>query len=1833
MAKEVEDSEQETTLESVRQVKRSRRAGLKGNLTKLTNSLKKWTLDPDVTQDQLDSAYSRVEVIYHNLCEENFALTALYKEESTEATECTKYMDDVFGTYDEATTLYEKAKAKMAKNADSAKSESKHASSTAVRVKLAPLANPTWDLDIRKFADFKSTFCELIEKNTSPSSALFYLKEAIPLSARGILAGCTTIKEAWEALDERYGDEQLIAGLIIRDIREAVPIRDGQEAKLLEFIEGLQKARLDMRRIGLDSELSHSSTVNIIEEKLPKRVVERWRRLVIDEKIKLSELFPKLMEFLQTEARLIRIVSQSCNAVLQNTKSPISALNLHGQAKEGSDNPPDRKISHGAVGKPSAGCLFHDNTDSHMLKNCKAFSDQPLEARRKFILENRLCGICLDRGHFRMKCQAQPVCPIEKCNERHVRGAHGFMAAQVVRGSDSLASQGSTSFPGSGCCIRPVVEGFLRSTPDGDDGCMNHNRIAILMDGGASTSLIAESRAQKAGLSRAVEHLTMLEIEVVGGDTGTYLATQYIVPLYDRFYHKVLTVKAYGIPQISNRIKKVTMAEAEKVFDLDPDSVHRPSGSIELLLGVDNTHAHPVSRAELGTLRLDETAFGPVIWGYHESFQSLETEVEREVVSMCSVTVKDFFSTENMGVACVPRCGSCRCGQCAPGSGDLTLKEESEMRLIDSCVTLLPQEKMIVAEYPWIKDPKTLKDNFFVAQKRLESVERRLLRDSSLAEAYQQQVDDMLERGVLRKLAPSEIRDWSGAVRYLPHFGVENPNSSSTPLRIVMNASSPYQGQVLNDYWAKGCNVVKSLLATLMRFREEPVAIYGDIRKMYHTIHVGELEQHCQRFLWRDLQTDRAPDIYVVTRNCFGNGPAGVIAHVGLQKCARHMEALLPSAAQTILEQTYVDDILDCLPNHDLATQRTKDVDKILDVGGFKIKSWLIGSAIESANTSRPEVDLAEERVLGVIWDPQRDIYRYKVSLNFDPTRNKARRQPEVTLEDFNERFPPTLNRRLILRQVNGLFDPCGFGQPYVIKLKCSLGQLFKSDTGKVVFGWDDEIPPNQYLNWRELLREMFQMEELSVPRCIRPARASGEPWLLTFTDSSIIAFGACCYARWKTEEGFRCILLVAKAKPWPIDPGDRITIVRGELQGAVLGKRIAEFVVKHHRIRFERKIFLTDSAIVRAMIEKDSHGFQTFVANRVGEIRSFTDPSEWYHIPGECNIADWLTRGRAPRELGPQSSWQAGPPFASRPWSEWPVSQRQTNEPLPETRKQWTGAGQVPSQNPAENVTEEAIIHMVTTRAAARAETTTPSSEVSTVTESTLSPVHGSQVPRPTGCPPRLRECIDPARFSSYLKLMRVTARLITIGERRPAPRPVTAADLRTAEFRWIVQEQMSLWEHLKDGKFASLAAFVDSDGTIRVGGRVTTESLATYDSKPPVLLPYDSPVARLYAKYVHELNHTGVSATVCKMRKKYWVIQAARLAKTVRHHCMECRRRSKDLGEQIMAPLPECRLTPSPPFLHTAIDLFGPLKTRISRKVRAKSFGIIFTCLMTRAVYVDVAVGASTMDFMMTLRRFATIHGQPAHFYSDNGSQLKAADRELQQIVQSWDANELQEYGANKGTEWTFSAPDSPWRNGCAEALIKSVKRSLRHAIGEQALPFHELQTVLFEAAALVNERPIGRHPQHPEDGSYLAPNDLLLGRASTRVPAGPFLLTNNPRHRHEFVQQIVGTFWKRWRRDAFPALLPRKKWHHEKRDLQAGDLCLVQDTNPIRGKWTMAIVCKTFPSQDGRVRTVELKYKLPQEVGQPYQPKPYKTERRAVQRLVVISPVEEREPQCET
>ena len=348
----------------------------------------------------------------------------------------------------------------------------------------------------------------------------------------------------------------------------------------------------------------------------------------------------------------------------------------------------------------------------------------------------------------------------------------------------------------------------------------------------------------------------------------------------------------------------------------------------------------------------------------------------------------------------------------------------------------------------------------------------------------------------------------------------------------------------------------------------------------------------------------------------------------------------------------------------------------------------------------------------------------------------------------------------------------------------------------------------------------------------------------------------------------------------------------------------------------------------------------------------------------------------------------------------------------------------------------------------------------------------------------------------------------------------PLSPEELKDAETYRLKESQKTLRDRLSKGEFRNLSPYVDQEGVWRVGGRAD-KALVSYETRHPVLLPGDHGISRLIVQHAHQFGHPGVATTVAKTRTKYWIVRAHDLAKSIKFRCVVCREIGARVESQVMADLPQSRLAPfTPPFHHTSCDYFGPYRVRTSRNKIVKHYAVIFTCLNTRAVHLELAADCTTMEFMQVLRRFYALRGVPALMISDNGSQLVGAERELRKMVEGLDTEKLQEFSSERGMKWQFTTPAAPHQNGCAEALVKSCKIGLKKAIGEHVLTPLELQTCLVEVANLVNQRPKGRIPSDPDDGSYLCPNDMLLGRASPTVPQGPFRHTKNPRHRLEFV-----------------------------------------------------------------------------------------------------------------
>ncbi|RVE55951.1 hypothetical protein OJAV_G00231410 [Oryzias javanicus] len=299
-------------------------------------------------------------------------------------------------------------------------------------------------------------------------------------------------------------------------------------------------------------------------------------------------------------------------------------------------------------------------------------------------------------------------------------------------------------------------------------------------------------------------------------------------------------------------------------------------------------------------------------------------------------------------------------------------------------------------------------------------------------------------------------------------------------------------------------------------------------------------------------------------------------------------------------------------------------------------------------------------------------------------------------------------------------------------------------------------------------------------------------------------------------------------------------------------------------------------------------------------------------------------------------------------------------------------------------------------------------------------------------------------------------------------------------------------------------------------------------------------------------------------------------------------------------MGDLPKERSRPAAPFEFTTVDLFGPylVKDEVKKRVTMKVWGIVFSCLVSRAIHTDLVSTLSTESFLMAYKRFTALRGHPRKIWSDPGTNFIGAKpvlKELYQYLDSQDKATLEENFAQNRTEWEWKIQpaDSPHRNGAAEAAVRIIKKALQSLGRETGLTYSELLTTVQLAANLANERPIDARVQSSEESvQYVTPNSLLLGRASLKGDVVTFNHKGYSFKRLQEMQNQVNKFWKAWSQLAGPNLFIRSKWHTLQRNVAVGDIVWVCDQNALRGHFKLGRVISVKPDARGVVRDANIR-----------------------------------------
>lgn len=514
----------------------------------------------------------------------------------------------------------------------------------------------------------------------------------------------------------------------------------------------------------------------------------------------------------------------------------------------------------------------------------------------------------------------------------------------------------------------------------------------------------------------------------------------------------------------------------------------------------------------------------------------------------------------------------------------------------------------------------------------LNSLSRRLQAHLAQSAEYREFMDEYERLGHTRKTPVLSCS--SDQQVYILHHPVFREDSITTRLRVVFNASSPTSnGTCLNDHLLAGPKLQTELPTVVLRWQQFKFVYSADIAKMFRQIQIDQRDINYQKILWKNALSDVPTEFQLLTVTyCMACAP--LLALRILQQLASDEGSLYPLAVPILRENIYVDDLL--FGSDDIvALRRTRDqLITLLRHGGFQLRKWASNSSLLLSDIDAADHGLAcskllstddSLKILGIGWDPARDVFQIAVSL--------AESAP--------------VSKRTILSAIARIY-PLGWVTPVTITTKIFIQQLLGEK-----LGWDDVIPQTLLCRWQQIYSRLSCLNGLTVTRWTGFESDVLYAELHGFSDASNQAYSAAVYLKIISKSGKVTITLLAgKSKIARLTP---ITVPRLELLAAALLARLLEFVKDSCSLDGCPCFCWTDSMIVLAWLNQHPSRWKTFVAHRVADVQTRLRNLKWRHVPTADNPADCASRGLFGDEIISHPLWWQGPSWLHQPPEKWP--------------------------------------------------------------------------------------------------------------------------------------------------------------------------------------------------------------------------------------------------------------------------------------------------------------------------------------------------------------------------------------------------------------------------------------------------------------------------------------------------------------------------------------------------------------------------------------------------
>jgi hypothetical protein len=355
------------------------------------------------------------------------------------------------------------------------------------------------------------------------------------------------------------------------------------------------------------------------------------------------------------------------------------------------------------------------------------------------------------------------------------------------------------------------------------------------------------------------------------------------------------------------------------------------------------------------------------------------------------------------------------------------------------------------------------------------------------------------------------------------------------------------------------------------------------------------------------------------------------------------------------------------------------------------------------------------------------------------------------------------------------------------------------------------------------------------------------------------------------------------------------------------------------------------------------------------------------------------------------------------------------------------------------------------------------------------------------------------------------------------------------------------------KTSKIYNLTPILDQESILRVNSRLdAAPAIVNEEMRQPIILNGESPITELIIDFYHRKFHHQTKETVInELRQRFWIPKIRVFVNKVINRCKRCAYLKAEPRIPQMAGLPKERMAPyNPPFSYTGFDFMGPFQVTVGRRCE-KRWIAIFTCLTMRAIHLEVACSLDTSSAVMCVRNFINRRGTPLQMISDNGTNLKAAEKELRQALKELDRNRIMADTQNfepseRHINWKFNPPAAPHFGGIWERMVRIVKQALYSALKSRKPRDETFRSAIIEVESTVNCRPLNYVSTKEINDPAITPSSLLTLSTNKMPPIDPKIF--NSQKQWLISQEIAHNFWKRWLREYLPTISTRSKWYDE-------------------------------------------------------------------------------------